>query len=620
MVNKKISIHSIVIIVLTGLFAFGGPYLDNPGEVKPDIVAHFHLSGMMQESPDQDAISALEGPVLTLHRILSRIDRAAKDERVKGVIVSISYIGMGMGQLEEIRGALDRCRNAGKKVFVYTEHLGTGLYALLSVATHFSMAPESTLDLTGLYGESLYVKGLLDLLGLQTDFIAAGDYKSAPEMYLRSGPSEKAQENTDWLFDSLYDTIVGQIAESRHLSIAQVKTLIDNGPYSAEQALAAGLCDKIEHFDAFIASVRRQMGPKSMVSNHYGVKAGQAIDFTSPLALLSLFSITIKAPKSPSAVALIYVDGAILPGYQYSNILGQADGAFSGNIRAALENALHDPTIRAVVLRVNSPGGSAEASEVILHAVNMVKKRKPIIVSMGNVAASGGYYVAAEADYIFADEMTITGSIGVFSGKLVTTGLWNKTGLTFVANKRGKNADLYSSSQRFTADQREKLLLQIDAVYETFKRHVVTGRKGKLTKPINEIVGGRVFTGKQALALGLVDEIGGLSAALNHAARAAGLGDVNVRVLPEPKDPLEQIFEALSGQFGDRPSDIAPKGHMAVNGLPGASSLFDTILPQLNKLNPQRMQLVKQCMTRIELLNQNRVIMMMPIDTIIHGL
>ena len=166
----------------------------------------------------------------------------------------------------------------------------------------------------------------------------------------------------------------------------------------------------------------------------------------------------------------------------------------------------------------------------------------------------------------------------------------------------------------------EKLLLQIESVYETFKRHVVTGRKGKLTKPINEIVGGRVFTGKQALALGLIDEIGGLSAALNHAARAAGLGDVNVRVLPEPKDPLEQIFEALSGQFGDRPSDIAPSGRMIVNGLPGASSLFDTILPQLNKLDPKRMQLVKQCMTRIELLNQNRIMMMMPIDTIIHGL
>lgn len=609
-----------MVILLTGQCAFGRPYLSNPGEIKPDIIAHFHLSGMMQESPEQDAISALEGPVLTLHRILSRIDRAAKDERVKGVIVSISYIGMGIGQLEEIRGALSRCRDAGKKVFVYTEHLSTGLYALLSVATHFSIAPESTLDLTGLYGESLYIKGLLDILGLQADFIAAGDYKSAPEMYLRSGPSEKAQENIDWLFDSIYDTIVGQIGTSRKLSIPQVKTLIDNGPYNAKAALAAGLCDKIEHLDDFIASIRRQMGPKSMISNHYGVKAGQAIDFTSPLALLSLFSTTDKAPKSPSAVALIYVDGTILPGYQYSNIFGQAEGAFSGNIRAALESALHDPTIRAVVLRVNSPGGSAEASEVILHAVNMVKKHKPIIVSMGNVAASGGYYVAAEADYIFADAMTITGSIGVFSGKLVTTGLWNRTGLTFVANKRGKNADLYSSSHRFTADQREKLLLQIDEVYTTFKNHVVAGRKGKLTKPIDEIVGGRVFTGKQALALGLVDEIGGLSAALNHAVRAAGLGDVNVRVLPEPKDPLQQIFEAISGQFGDRPSDIAPNARLSVNALPGAPSLFEAILPQLGKLDPKRMQLVKQCMTRIELLNQNSVIMMTPIDMIIHGL
>ncbi len=336
-------------------------------------------------------------------------------------------------------------------MYVHADGMSTFAYGLLCAGDRLSVAPQSALWLIGFHGESLYIKGLLDKIGVQGDFLHMGDYKSAAEVFTRTGPSEPAEENLNWLYDSWYDSLVGLIARSRDKTPEQVRALLDGGPYLAEQAKEKGLIDAVETRDEFLARMRQDLGASAKVDNRYGEQAGPQINFANPLAIFSVFSELFKTPEAShrDAVGLIYVTGTILPGYGQRSLFGAVEGAYGGSIRKALEKAANDASVKAVVMRIDSPGGSAEASEVILNATRLVQGKKPFIVSMGDVAASGGYYIACEADAIFADEATITASIGVVGGKLVTTGLWDMLGVNWVGHKRGANADLFSSGRPF---------------------------------------------------------------------------------------------------------------------------------------------------------------------------
>jgi protease-4 len=294
-------------------------------------------------------------------------------------------------------------------------------------------------------------------------------------------------------------------------------------------------------------------------------------------------------------------------------MFGMASAAFSGDIRKALEVAAKDDTVKAVVMRINSPGGSAEASEVILNASRQVQIRKPLIVSMGDVAGSGGYYIACAADMIFADKTTVTASIGVVGGKLVTTGMWDKLGVNWVGYKRGANSDLFSSLGRFDESQRKLVYDYMEDVYEVFKGHVTTGRGSRLRKPIDEIAGGRVYTGGQALERGLVDRIGGLNAAIDYAASKVSVEDYEVRVIPRPKDFFTMLMEDISGE-GESPTDITmPDATTLMTGIPGTKPLFKL----LRKTEPQRAMALYQALQRIELIRAEGVIMMMPFDMVL---
>jgi protease-4 len=301
-------------------------------------------------------------------------------------------------------------------------------------------------------------------------------------------------------------------------------------------------------------------------------------------------------------------------GYGQSSPFSRSTGAFSGNIRKALEEAVKDDAVKAIVLRVDSPGGSAEASDIILEATQRVKGHKPLIVSMGNVAASGGYYISCAADTIFADEMTITGSIGVVGGKLVTTGLWNKLGVNWVAQKRGANAGLMAGDHPFAGPQRARIEDLMQATYKQFKDHVTQGRGERLKKPIDEIAGGRVYTGKQALDLGLVDRIGGLNEALDFAAKRASIGNYEIKIIPEPKDFLTELVESLSGKE-TRPSDIEVTG--GTQRIDFRSPLYQSALPLLSQLDPRRCAAFRQALGRLELIRREGVALMMPESLII---
>jgi protease-4 len=416
----------------------------------------------------------------------------------------------------------------------------------------------------------------------------------------------------NWLLDGIFANQVRLIAQGRGVDEAKAHAWIDDGPYTAERAKKAGLVDAVEHRQQFEASLKAKFGKDVVFDRKYGQKKQPELDLSSPFALFKVWAdlLAEAQPKKSrkSAVGIVYVDGPIVLGGGQPSLLGDK-AARSTAVRKALDEAARDDTVKAVVLRVNSPGGSAVASEIILHATREVKAKKPFVVSMGDVAGSGGYYVAMGADVIFADEATLTGSIGVVGGKLVTTDLWKKVGVAFKEYNRGKHAALLSSSSTFSKEERARVQGWMDEIYGVFKGHVVAARGKKLKKPIDELAGGRVYTGKQALELGLVDRLGGLEDAVRHVAGEAKLSDYDVRVVPRPKNFLEELLEEAAGGKDD------PK-HLDARVAPAAvdrpASLVELALPYLQHLDPQRVELVKAALRRLELIQQESVLLMMP--------
>lgn len=585
-------------------------------QITPSVIAHFHLSGELTESEIEDTFGLTAGQMISLRTLTSRMEQASKDDKVKAVVLTYDSMSLGFGQLEEIRKAIVELKSAGKKVYVHAEGMNIFIYSLLCAGDNLSVAPQSSLFFMGIYTESVYVKDMLEKIGVQGDFLHMGDYKSAAEVFTRSGPSELAEENINWLLDGYYESLVDMITQSRRMDAERVKELVDNGLYVAEQAMEKGLIDAVETREEFLARVMDEIGGLIIIDNRYGQEKGTEINLASPLAFFSLLTEMLNPPQQPlkESVALIYVEGVILPGHGQSGLFGQSGMAFSGDIRKALEVAAGDDSIKAVIMRVDSPGGSAEASEVILNATKLVRNEKPFVVSMGNVAGSGGYYVSCGADTIFADEVTITASIGVVGGKLITADMWNKLGVNWVGYKRGANADFSNSLEPFNDSQRQLLEGYMQRIYDVFKGHVAKGRAGKLTKPIDQISGGRVYTGKQALELGLVDKIGGINQAIEYAAAQASLEDYEVRIIPRPKDVITQLIEEYSGQ-GERPTDIImPDAAVMFGGNPTFMGLFEL----LRKVEPQRAKALYQALMRIELIRRENVIMMMPFDLVIH--
>jgi protease-4 len=582
----------------------------------PSVVAHFHLSGEMTESEMVDALGLTAGQLTSLRSLVGLMEKAGKDDNVEAVVLTFDGMSLGFGQLEELREAITDLKEAGKKVYVHAEGMNIFEYSLLCSGSNFSVAPQSALWFIGIYTESVHVKDLLDKIGVRGDFLHMGDYKSAAEIFTRSEPSEPAEENINWLLDSYYESLTKMISQSRGLSTGQVRELIDNGPYMAEQALEKGLIDAVETRKEFLARVKDEIEGPVIVDNRYGEEEQIQIDLSNPFAFFGILAEILNPPRKPQkdTVALIYVEGTIMPGHSQPSLFGLAGAAFSGDIRKALEKAAGDDSVKAVVMRVDSPGGSAEASEVILNATRLVKEKKPFVVSMGDVAGSGGYYISCGADTIFADEVTVTASIGVVGGKLITSDMWDKLGVNWVGYSRGANADFLSSLKPFDDSQKQKLEDYMQKIYDVFKGHVAKGRGDKLTKPLDEIAGGRVYTGKQALELGLVDEIGGISQAIDYAAAKASLEDYDVRVIPRPKDILTQLIEEYSGQ-GERPTDISMPDVMTLfSGNPSLKSLFEL----LRKTEPQRAGAIYQALMRVELIRRENVIMMMPFDLVIN--
>jgi protease-4 len=581
-------------------------------ETARPVVPVFRLHGSYSEVPPQEDF--LFGAVgrLSFKDLVGNLKKAGKDASVKAVVLLADGAGLGQAQREELLKTMAQIRSAGKEIYFHADSMTMGNYILAAGASRISVVPTGDLWITGLYGEAPYVRKLLDKLGVQPDFLTCGAYKSAAEMFMRAGPSPQAEEMQNWLLDSMFDSYLHQIAKGRNIDAAKVREWIDNGPYSAEKAKEAGLIDAVEHRQDLTELLKNKFGKNVVFNKKYGGKKAPDINFSSPFALFKLFGDLLDEAKKVSdknAVGIVYVEGPIQLGSGTISPLGGDEGAYSSTVRKALDEAARDNSIKAVVLRVNSPGGSAVASEIILDATRRVKAKKPFVVSMGDVAGSGGYYVACGADTIFADDTTITGSIGVVSGKFVTNPLFEKVGVTFKAYQRGANAGLLASDHPFNKEERQRMQGYMDEIYGVFKGHVQAIRGSRLKKAIDDLAGGRVYTGKQALELGLVDKIGTLEDAIHHVAAQAKLTDYETRVIPRPKNFLEELVEQSSGGKEDnREIDLGVNKRLTGHG----ASLVDLAMPHLQHLDPSRVALIKQALKRLQLMQEEGVLMMMP--------
>jgi protease IV len=581
---------------------------------KAPVVAVYGLRGVIEDGPSALQFGFELEPQQSLFEMLQRFRKMEKDDNLKAVVLTFSDVGLGWGKMQELRQAILGLRAAKKDVYCYLEEARPATYLLATAASKIFIVPTGDIELMGLHVEEAYFKNLMDKIGLEADIEHVGAYKDAGEPFTRTGPSNEGREMTEWLVKDLYDQMIETVAQGRDIPADQVRALIDRGPFNARQAVEAKLVDEAAYVDEMVDSIRDRYGEDADFVPNYGKEKKPQIDFSSPFAFFKLLGEGMskgKASAKPS-VAVIYLDGMIVTGKTEQSPFGDAGAVGSTSLRHALTKAAKDDTVKAVVFRVNSPGGSATASDIIWRAATELGKEKPFVVSMGDVAASGGYYVSAGAKAIFANRGTITGSIGVLSGKLITKGLWDWVGITFHETTMGKNADLYNSNRRFDDRQRAVVREQLETVYKDFTDRVMTGRGKKLKKDLSELAGGRVFTGRQAEVNGLVDRIGGLEDAVAHAAKQAKLaeGEYEIRVLPEPQNFMDLLLRSLSGQEEDGEGvDVAVKTRTPWTlQAPFAQEL----LPMLRKLDPTRARTILRSLLRIELLGREHVLMALP--------
>lgn len=572
------------------------------------------VDGPMREAAmsgsDIQALFAYE-PTPTLHEWVTAVRQAAADRDIAGLALIIEQPELSMAQVEEMARAVREFRAKGKPVYCYADYVGNVGYVLASAADHITLAENSELGVVGIYAEAMYLKGLLDKLGIEMDGMQCGAYKGATEPFTRTEPSEEVAANLNWLLDGLYERWIGMVAEGRGLSVDEVKRLVDRAPLTAEEALEHRLVDEVSSFDAFSQRIRKEFGEDAKIRKEYRQGVSDEIDWQNPFAMFELFSKVMEGVSEPDepGIGLIVVEGTIMVGESEASPLGGLT-AGSTTIRAALERALADDKIKAVVLRVDSPGGSALASDIIWKAAARFGRAKPLIVSMGSVAASGGYYVATPGDTVFAEATTVTGSIGVAGGKFVWRELMEeKLGITTTAFARGDNAGLGSMNSRWTEHERALVQKLMDRVYDQFKGRIKEARGNRLRGDLESMAGGRVFTGAQAVERGLVDEIGGLSEALAAARKKASLGrDCPVYVLPKPSE-LAQLFAMLEKLTGGQGEEDEFEIRLALRSDPWLASA----LAVLRELAPDQMQLVQQGLNNLLIVQRERVGCFMPV-------
>ncbi|MCC7351088.1 MAG: signal peptide peptidase SppA [Phycisphaerales bacterium] len=556
-------------------------------------VAYFDLGNRILEKPDDFSLLG-EGENQTLREILAAMLKAKCDPNVKAVLLTMDDPAMNLSQALEIRDVLVQITQSGKPTFAYADQYEMTAYVAATGAQHICMLEGGQLMMPGVNLEAMFARGLLDKIGVKADYIQVGEYKGADEQFTRTQPSDELKGELNKLVDGLYHQLISEIATHRKLSREKTAQLMDRGLFNGRAALDDGLVDHLTDIDGLRELIAKELSAKIDLLHHYGQKEREEIDFSNPFEVLGLLMRKPQTSNKPS-IALVYADGVITDGDGGEGLLGEGIG--SSRFRKAMRLASRDRNVKAVVLRIDSPGGSAVASEAMWQSVRRVAKSKPVIVSIGGMAASGGYYLASAGQTIYADPTAIVGSIGVVGGKFVVHDLFEKIGLNTAAFSRGQNAGLFSSSKPFTEQQRQQVNQWMKQTYDLFTQRVMTTRANKI-KDIDQVARGRIFLAKQAKELGMVDELGGLDAAMTDAAKRVNLkpGEYEVRILPAPRT----LADLLLGEDPQTAMPIRPR-----LSLDGGSMLM--------ALSPALRQAVGRQLQVLMLLQEHPVMLVCPV-------
>lgn len=526
----------LALVSIIGLALIIGALRNSAPAVPDNSVLVLRLGGALPDFVPEDPIASRffgrEDDSLT--GLLWQLRKAKTDNRIGAVVLEINFVQIGWAKADEIRDAIADFRQSGKPIYAFMEYGSNKEYYIATACERIFVPPIGDLFINGLAADVTFFRGALDKLGIYPDFFQIGRFKNAPDQYTRREMSESHREVVNALLDDQFNRLINTIATARNKSPEDVRTLIDNAPFRAPQAREAGLIDGVNYRDEVSEELRRRLNYRDNERLRTVTDAQYRRVTPESLGL-----------NTGERIAVIYASGPIGSGES-------GEGAFGGQtvgsdtVVRAINAAANDTTIRAIILRVDSPGGSAYASDVIWHAIEAAKaKGKPVIVSMSDYAASGGYYISTNANRIIAHPSTITGSIGVFAGKPVLREFYNWIGINNEYVLRGRNAGLFRETEPFTPEERQTFERMIRGFYyDAFLPRVAAGR-GRDVEYIDSIAQGRVWSGSQARERGLVDDFGGMERAIEVARELANIpADRQVRrvIFPAPRTFLESLF------------------------------------------------------------------------------
>ncbi|MBM3632155.1 MAG: signal peptide peptidase SppA [Alphaproteobacteria bacterium] len=487
----------------------------------------------LDEQPkNKGLISLIKGQSVSLHTIVSGINHAAQNSNVQGIFLKIEGNALRIATIQELRDALKAFKTTGKFVYTYTDSFGelsnaTGAYYLAAASSKIWVMPIGSFNFNGLIAEIPFAKKILEDYKIIPQMGRREEYKGMVESYTESDFTPPYRQNMQRLLDSITTQIINDVAADRNLKAEEVRKLLNTAPHTLPNALAAKMIDEIGYKDQVKNEIEKQVGSKPTY-----------VEF-------EVYSNTIKQPSQGDQIAIIYAEGTISKNKMAHNPLSDDSVMDAVEIAKTIREAGKNKNIKAVILRIDSGGGFPIACELIAREVELLKSVKPVIVSMSNYAASGGYWIACNARKIVAQPATTTGSIGVYAGKIVTQAFWDHYGIHWGKIHTGDNAAIWSTGKEFSVEGRQKFNGYLDQIYAVFQEKVAKGRNLSVEK-VHQIAKGQVWTGIEAKENGLVDELGGVMKAIEIAKKEAGIapqGPVHLRHLPESKSLFETVFE-----------------------------------------------------------------------------
>lgn len=531
-----IGIINIVIfgfIMLLSLMSGG----KNKPNVKSNSILTLNLDSEIKERNVENPLAFLENKnelQLGLYEILKNIDNAKQDKNIKGIYLNMSDIPNGQATIEAIRKKLIEFKTSGKFIYAYGLNYSERAYYLASVADKILVNPNGMIEFNGLGTRPFFLKNLIDKMGIEAQVFYAGKFKSATEPVRYTKMSEENKMQVKEYLNSFYSHYMNEISKTRGIQYKELDSLSRKGlVQDANDALKYRLADNLVYYDEFLKILKDKVGEKSEKDLHFIDM--EAYDGTRD-----------DDKKGGDKIAVVYAQGNISDGES------DEDGIGGDKYARIFRKLRNDDKVKAVVVRVNSGGGSASASDIMWRELKLTKLKKPVVVSMGDVAASGGYYMSCMADRIFAEPNTLTGSIGVF-GVIPNMQKFfeNKMGITFDEVATGEMSNMYSTTKPFSEKEKNAMQGFINRIYDQFLQRVAEGR-GKTKEQINEIAQGRVWSGNDALKNGLVDELGGLNDAIKFAAKKSNMNIYQVEAYPKAKNKIEAILEKISGNEEDK--------------------------------------------------------------------